>query len=64
MALSRAPTDLAVLLAPCPEYEDEVAERLRTGTRAEYADSDDLEDRGDEVGNWIPFFPGTLFPSS
>ena len=35
IALSRAPTDLAVLLAPYPEYEDEAAERLRSGIRAE-----------------------------
>ena len=35
IALSSAPTDLAVLLAPYPEYEDEAAERLRSGIRAE-----------------------------
>ena len=69
MARSRAPTDLAVLLAPYPEYEDEAAERLRAGIRVEYADSDDFEDRGDEVGNLILFVPppsffGTSFPSS
>ena len=69
IARSRAPTDLAVLLAPYPEYEDEAAERLRAGIRVEYADSDDFEDRGDEVGNLILFVPppsffGTSFPSS
>ena len=69
MARSRAPTDLAVLLAPYPEYEDEAAERLRAGSRVEYADSDDFEDRGDEVGNLILFVPSpsffdTSFPSS
>lgn len=64
IALSRAPTDLAVLLAPYPEYEDEVAEGLRTGTRGEYAEPDDLEDRGEEVGNCIPPFFGRSFPSS
>ena len=62
IALSSGPTDLAVLLAPCPECEDEVAERLRTGIRAEYTDSDDFEDR--DEGNWIPSFLGMLFPSS
>ena len=35
IALSRAPTDLVVLLAPCPGYEDEVVERLRSGIRVE-----------------------------
>ena len=64
IALSRAPIDLAVLLAPYPEYEDEVAERLRIGIRGEYAEPDDFEDRGDEVGNWIPSFFGTSFPPS
>ena len=64
IALSRAPTDFAVLLAPCPEYEDEVAERLRTGIRGEYTEPDVLEDRGDEEGNCIPSFFGTLSSSS
>lgn len=64
IALSRAPTDLAVVLAPYPECEDEVAERLRIGIRGEYAEPDDFEDRGDEVGNRIPSFFGTSFPSS
>ena len=69
IARSRAPTDLAVLLAPCPECEDEAAERLRVGIRVEYADSDDFEDRGDEVGNcilfvpWSPFFNVSFPPS-
>jgi len=35
IALSRAPIDLVVLLAPFPGYEDEVAERLRRGIRVE-----------------------------
>lgn len=61
IARSRAPTDLAVLLAPCPEYEDEAAERLLVGMRTEYADSDDFEDRGDEVGNCILFVPWSSF---
>lgn len=64
MVRSRAPTDLAVLLTPYPEYEDDAVERLRAGIRAEYADSDDLEDRGDEVGNCIPSFFDASFPSS
>jgi len=64
IARSRAPTDLAVLLAPFPEYEDEVAERLRVGNRVEYADSDEFEERGDEVGNCIPSVFGTSLPSS
>lgn len=34
IALSRAPTDLAVLLVPYPEWE-EVSERLRIGIREE-----------------------------
>jgi hypothetical protein len=61
IARSRAPTDLAVLLAPYPECEDEAAERLRVGSRAEYADSEDFEDRGDEVGNRILFVPSLFF---
>lgn len=69
IARSRAPTDLAVLLVPYPEREDEAAERLRAGTRVEYADSDDFEDLGDEVGNcilfvsWPPFFNASFPPS-
>ena len=69
IARSRAPTDLAVLLVPCPECDDEAAERLRVGIRVEYADSDDFEDRGDEVGDcilfvpWLPFFK-VSFPLS
>jgi len=35
IALSRAPIDLVVLLAPCPGYEDEAVERLRRGIRVE-----------------------------
>jgi hypothetical protein len=63
MALSRAPTDFAVVLAPYPECEDEVAERLRIGTREEYAEPDDFDDRGDELGNFIPSCFDTSFSS-
>ena len=35
IALSRAPTDLVVLLVPCPGCEDDVVERLRRGIRVE-----------------------------
>lgn len=64
MALSRVPNDLAVLLGPYPECDDEPAERLRIGIRGEYAEPDDLEVRGEEVGNLIPSLFGASFPSS
>ena len=64
IALSRAPVDLAMLLAPFTEYEDEAVEGLRIGIRAEYTDSDDLEDREEGVGNLIPSFFDRSFPSS
>lgn len=64
IALSRAPVDLALLLAPYPDCGDGVTERLRSGTRGEYTEPDDFEDRGEEVGCCIPLFFCTSFPSS
>jgi len=64
MALSSIPTDLAVLLGPYPECEDELAERFLISIRGEYAEPDDLEVRDEEMGNLVPSIFGASLPSS